>query len=105
MALVDALSGGTGTVTAGSYSGKQPLAMPMPDLLEFLGDGEKITAETALRCWDPYIPEEWDGRLVPGQFRGISGMLLPDGVKLGVSFPAGGHYGQPSSSYEGTMEL
>jgi hypothetical protein len=55
--------------------------MPMPDLLEFLGDGEKITAETALRSWDRYIPMEWDGRLVPGQFRSFHGMLLPDGVK------------------------
>jgi hypothetical protein len=109
VALVDVLSGGTGTVTAGMisdlYSGKQPPALPMPFLLEVLGDGEKITAETALRGWDQYIPEEWDGRLIPGQFRGISGMLLPDGVKLGVSFPAGGHYGQGSDRYEGTMEL
>ena len=72
---------------------------------DVLGDGEKITAETILKFWDQYIPSEWDGRLIPGQLRSMVGMLLPDGVKLGVTLPAGGYSAQRADAYEGTMEL
>ena len=45
-------------------------------------------------------------RLIPGQFKSIAGMLIPEGEKLGVTLPAGGHCGnQSSDAYGGVMEL
>ena len=82
--------------------------MPMPQFLEMLGDGEKVTVMTMLKFWDQYIPCEWGGRLIPGQLRSILQMFLPDGTKLGVTVPAGGHYGCQgnfSDKYDGPMEL
>lgn len=103
VALANALSGGTGTITADSYTGKAD-SMPMAAMLQLFGDGEKITAATMLRAWDTYMGEEWGGRLIPGQFRRLAGTLLPDGVKLGVTFPAS-DAGDVTDKYEGKMEL
>ena len=104
VAFVKLLSDGTGTITVDTYVGPTP-PMPMPQFLEMLGDGEKVTVMTMLKFWDQYIRGDWDGRLIPGQLRGILQMFLPDGTKLGVTFPAGGHYGQVSNKYDGPMDL